>query len=104
MRDDIRNLYAYTAYFTVPRAERDSAVYARIYNATRSRSLFLRPSRAGTAVHLVQVSRFEDPLVEKVAGKDVATQKKILEAEFADLPDGARFAAGMHASDDFYFQ
>jgi 2-polyprenyl-6-methoxyphenol hydroxylase-like FAD-dependent oxidoreductase len=104
MRDDIRNLNAYTAYFTVPRGEKDSAVYARIYNATRSRSLFLRPSRAGTAVHLVQVSRTEDALVEKVTGKDVATQKKILETEFVDLPDGARFAAGMHASDDFYFQ
>jgi 2-polyprenyl-6-methoxyphenol hydroxylase-like FAD-dependent oxidoreductase len=92
---------AYVAYFTIPRGAKDSSEYARGYNATRSRSLFLRPSPAGTGVYLNNAAR--NPAIAAAVGKDVDTQKKLMEPDFAGFPDAARVVAGMYAADDFYF-
>jgi 2-polyprenyl-6-methoxyphenol hydroxylase-like FAD-dependent oxidoreductase len=102
-KDDLRDLGAYVGYFTMPRGGRDSATHARWWNLTGGRSVFVRPSPAGTGAYLFVVR--EDAALEAVLRKDGAAQKAALAKAFPDMgPETARILAGLRDADDLYFQ
>jgi 2-polyprenyl-6-methoxyphenol hydroxylase-like FAD-dependent oxidoreductase len=87
------------AYFTIPRAPGDDAMW-RWYNATGGRSVSLRPDQHGTTRAMLSVQK-------KPEGEqdwDVARQKAWLRETFADAGwQAERVLAGMEGTDDFYF-
>jgi 2-polyprenyl-6-methoxyphenol hydroxylase-like FAD-dependent oxidoreductase len=102
-QEDVYDLGTYVAYYTIPRAEHDSPTHGRWWSVTEGRSVLLRPSRAGTAVFLLV--RRQDPALLAAITQGAAAQKAAVAEAFADVgPESARLLAGLHASDDFYFQ
>jgi 2-polyprenyl-6-methoxyphenol hydroxylase-like FAD-dependent oxidoreductase len=101
-KDDLRDLGAYVAYFTIPRGGQDSDSLARWWNLPGARSVMARPSSAGTGVYLYVVR--PDAALGAALRQDAAAQKRVLAAAFEDGgPETQRVLAGMHAAGDFYF-
>jgi len=90
----------YTAYFTIPRGERDGNV-ARWFNAPGGRSVFLRPDNLGT-------TRAGLSLQEKPRGYEKLSQdeqKALLKEKFADAGwETPRILAALDEVKDFYFE
>ncbi|MDP4022851.1 FAD-dependent monooxygenase [Methylobacterium sp. NEAU 140] len=86
------------AYFTIPRTARDDRMW-RWHNATRGRSVSLRPDRHGTTRAMLTLQR--PPGGED--GWDPARQKAFLRAQFADVGwEAPRVLAAMADTEDFY--
>ncbi|WP_416357631.1 FAD-dependent monooxygenase [Aureimonas phyllosphaerae] len=87
------------AYFTIPRAPDDNRMW-RWYNATGGRSISLRPDRHGT-------TRASLTIQQPPGGEhewDVERQKAYMRERFTDAGWQAdRVLAGMHDTQDFYF-
>jgi 2-polyprenyl-6-methoxyphenol hydroxylase-like FAD-dependent oxidoreductase len=102
-KDDLHDLGAYVAYFTMPRGGRDSATHSRWWNLPGGRSVLVRPSPAGTGAYLIAVRK--DPALEAALRQDGAAQKAALAQAFSDVgPETARILAGLRDADDLYLQ
>jgi 2-polyprenyl-6-methoxyphenol hydroxylase-like FAD-dependent oxidoreductase len=102
VKDDLRDLGAYVAYFTIPPGGADSPTHARQWGVVGGRVVFTRPCSAGTGVYLFAVR--EDAALGAALKQDIAAQKAAITAAFTDIgPEGPRILAGMQAADDFYF-
>lgn len=87
------------AYFTIPRTPDDDRMW-RWFNATGGRSISLRPDRHGTTRAMLTLR--QPPGEEQ--DWDVARQKALLHARFADAGwQAERVLAGLESTDDFYF-
>lgn len=96
----------YTAYYTLPRLPQDTNVW-RIHNATRGRSLFLRPDGSETTVRgCLNVHGQRDPkTIEAFAQRDSELHKQTLKSLFADVEwEGPRLIAALDSTEDFYLQ
>lgn len=87
------------AYFTIPRTPDDDRMW-RWFNATGGRGISLRPDRHGTTRAMLTLC--QPPSGEQ--DWDVARQKALLHARFADAGwQVERVLAGLESTDDFYF-
>lgn len=95
----IRSLNLYISYFTIPKAPSDSR-WARWYNATGSRVVFIRPDNAGTT--RASFSFLSEPKgYEKL---NVVEQKAILKQKFADAGwEASRILAALDNETEIYF-
>jgi 2-polyprenyl-6-methoxyphenol hydroxylase-like FAD-dependent oxidoreductase len=95
----VRFLNLYTSYFTIPKTPSDSR-WARWYNATGSRVVFIRPDNVGTT--RASFSFLSEPKgYEKL---NVAEQKAILKEKFADAGwEASRILAELDNNTDIYF-
>ena len=102
-RDDLKQVGGYAAYFTIPQAPNDSRDYARFYNAVGSRSILLRPNKAGMGAYLFKV--VHDERCEEALGQGPDAQRSLLAELFKDVGwEAPRVIEGMKLADDFYFQ
>ena len=94
----IRFLNLYISYFTIPKAPSDSR-WARWYNATGSRVVFIRPDNVGTT--RASFSFLSEPKgYEKL---NVAEQKAILKQKFADVGwEASRVLAALENETEIY--
>lgn len=95
----VRFLKLYVSYFTIPKTPSDSR-WARWYNATDSRVIFIRPDNVGTT--RASFSFLSEPKgYEKL---NVAEQKAILKEKFADAGwEASRILAELDNNTDIYF-
>jgi 2-polyprenyl-6-methoxyphenol hydroxylase-like FAD-dependent oxidoreductase len=95
----VRFLKLYVSYFTIPKIPSDSR-WARWYNATGSRVVFIRPDNAGTT--RASFSFLSEPKgYEKL---NAAEQKQILKEKFADAGwEASRILAELDNNTDIYF-
>ncbi len=95
----VRFLKLYVSYFTIPKAPSDSR-WARWYNATDSRVIFIRPDNVGTT--RASFSFLSEPKgYEKL---NVAEQKAILKEKFADAGwEANRILAALDNDTEIYF-
>lgn len=95
----VRFLKLYISYFTIPKTPSDSR-WARWYNATGSRVIFIRPDNAGTT--RASFSFLSEPKgYEKL---NVAEQKAILKQKFADAGwEASRILAALDYDTEIYF-
>ena len=86
-------------YFTIPRTDSDDRMW-RWYNATKGRSVSLRPDRHGTTRAILSLQKPS----EGEQDWPVHRQKAFLREHFADAGwETPRVLAGMEGTDDFYF-
>jgi 2-polyprenyl-6-methoxyphenol hydroxylase-like FAD-dependent oxidoreductase len=95
----VRFLKLYVSYFTIPKTHSDSR-WARWYNATDSRVVFIRPDNVGTT--RASFSFLSEPKgYEKLS---VAEQKAILKEKFADAGwEASRILAALDNDTEIYF-
>lgn len=103
-KDPIRSLGQYTAYFTLPREERDGMVW-KWYNAPKSRILSTRPkSKAASCAYLTVMPK-DDANFRTVMKQSTVEQKKVMVQVFADAGwQTPRLLAALEKADDFYLQ
>ena len=100
----VRSLGQYTAYFTIPREERDGMLW-KWYNATGSRVLTTRPKNADTSCAYLSIMPRDEKRIRNAMKGGMAEQKK----ELTTLFDGAgwqtpRLLGAMQNADDLYVQ
>lgn len=95
----VRFLKLYVSYFTIPKTPSDNH-WARWYNATNSRVVFIRPDNVGTS--RASFSFLSEPKgYEKLS---VAEQKSILKEKFADAGwEASRILAALDNDTEIYF-
>jgi 2-polyprenyl-6-methoxyphenol hydroxylase-like FAD-dependent oxidoreductase len=104
-KDDLRELGAWIAYFSIPRSSRYSATHARVFNAPGRRTVWTRPKPDGDKGIYLIIMRSDDTTLEAAVGQGVPAQKALFQNLFADVGwDTPRILEDMHTSDDFYFQ
>jgi 2-polyprenyl-6-methoxyphenol hydroxylase-like FAD-dependent oxidoreductase len=95
----VRFLNLYISYFTIPKTPSDSR-WARWYNATGSRVIFIRPDNVGTA--RASFSFLSEP--KGYEQKSLAEQKEILKQKFADAGwEATRILAALDNDTEIYF-
>jgi 2-polyprenyl-6-methoxyphenol hydroxylase-like FAD-dependent oxidoreductase len=95
----VRFLNLYISYFTIPKTPSDSR-WARWYNATGSRVIFIRPDNVGTA--RASFSFLSEP--KGYEQKSLAEQKEILKQKFADAGwEATRILATLDNDTEIYF-
>jgi 2-polyprenyl-6-methoxyphenol hydroxylase-like FAD-dependent oxidoreductase len=95
----VRFLNLYISYFTIPKTPSDSR-WARWYNATGSRVIFIRPDNVGTA--RASFSFLSEP--KGYEQKNLAEQKEILKQKFADAGwEATRILAALDNDTEIYF-
>ncbi len=96
---EIRFLKLYVSYFTIPKTTGDSK-WARWYNATDSRVVFLRPDNVGTI--RASFSFLSEPKGYEKLG--ITEQKAILKEKFADAGwEAGRILKELDNNTDIYF-
>jgi 2-polyprenyl-6-methoxyphenol hydroxylase-like FAD-dependent oxidoreductase len=95
----VRFLNLYISYFTIPKTPSDSR-WARWYNATGSRVVFIRPDNVGTA--RASFSFLSEP--KGYEQKSLAEQKEILKQKFADAGwEATRILGALDNDTEIYF-
>jgi 2-polyprenyl-6-methoxyphenol hydroxylase-like FAD-dependent oxidoreductase len=95
----VRFLNLYVSYFTIPKTPSDSR-WARWYNATGSRVVFIRPDNVGTA--RASFSFLSEP--KGYEQKSLAEQKEILKQKFADAGwEATRILGALDNDTEIYF-
>ncbi len=95
----VRFLNLYVSYFTIPKTPSDSR-WARWYNATGSRVIFIRPDNVGTA--RASFSFLSEPKGYELLS--LAEQKEILRQKFADAGwEATRILAALDNDTEIYF-
>jgi 2-polyprenyl-6-methoxyphenol hydroxylase-like FAD-dependent oxidoreductase len=95
----VRFLNLYISYFTIPKTPSDSR-WARWYNATGSRVIFIRPDNVGTA--RASFSFLSEP--KGYEQKSLAEQKEILKQKFADAGwEATRILGALDNDTEIYF-
>lgn len=103
-KDPIRSLGQYTAYFTLPREERDGMVW-KWYTAPKSRILSTRPKSKTASCAYLTVMPKDDANFRKVMKQSTVEQKKVMSEVFADAGwQTPRLLAALEKADDFYLQ
>ena len=89
----------YVSYFTIPRGPSDSR-WARWYNATNARVIFMRPDNEGTT--RASFSFMSEPMGYEKLSLD--EQKQLLRDKFSDAGwEAKRVLAAMEENSDLYF-
>lgn len=104
--EDLKKSQGYVAYFTIPRIDTDSERHARLYTATKGRSILLRPTRCKEEIGaLLTVVNPADGRLEAAVSQGVNAQKELLRSIFQDAGwESKRLCEAMTEADDFYYQ
>ena len=95
----VRPVGLYVSYFTIPRGPSDSR-WARWYNATNARVIFMRPDNEGTT--RASFSFMSEPMGYEKLSLD--EQKQLLRDKFSDAGwEAKRVLAAMEENSDLYF-